>query len=95
MWIRPPVLLILCALAITGYSGYIFYQTWFNIDKLHARAIKSTISLPSWFPFKQYYSLRLQNKKSWIIERKIMNIFMTLFVLLFDSLIVMAVIYGK
>jgi hypothetical protein len=95
MWNKPSPVLILFTLVLTSVPGYVFYEIWFNTDSLHERTNKSLNKLPSWFPFKRYYFLRLQEKKSWIIARRIINIVMMIFVLFFDTLILLAILYGK
>jgi len=87
--------MILFTLIVTSVYGYIFYQTWFNIDDLHEWTNKFLNKLSFWYPFKQYSLGILQNKKSWIIKTRITNIFGMFFILLYDSLIVIAILYGK
>jgi hypothetical protein len=95
MWLKPSPFLILGAVFMTGYFGYIFYQIWFDIDSIHGRTRKAINKLPAWYPLKGYYLWRLQNQKNWMIEQRVMSIFAILFVLIFDSLLAVAILHGK
>lgn len=95
MWTKPPLHVILIALLMTGLFSYIFYQIWFGTEQLYQKYSKRINNLPSWYPFKKHYLWQIQNKKNWIMERRVVSIIVMLFILLFDGLIVIAVLYGK
>jgi hypothetical protein len=92
---KPPFLLVLGAVLGKAYFGYLFYQVWFDSDRLYQQSKKAMRRLPSWHPLKSYYLWRLGEKKSWVNERKVMSIVVLLFLLLFDSLIIVAAISGN
>ena len=73
MWNEPPFLLILGAVIGTVYFGYLFYQIWFDSERLYQQSKKAMRKLPSWYPLKRYYLWRLGDKKSWGNERKVMS----------------------
>jgi hypothetical protein len=95
MWNKPPLFLVLGAILVTVYFGYLFYQVWFDSERLYKQAKKNMQRLPTWYPLKRYYLWRLGEKKSWVYERKATSIVVLLFLILFDSLIIVAAINGK
>jgi hypothetical protein len=95
MWNNPPLLLVLGAVFGTVYFAYLFYQVWFDSERLYKQAKKNMQRLPTWYPLKRYYLWRLGEKKSWVNERKAASVFVLVFLILFDSLIIFAAINGK
>ena len=95
MWNNSLLPLVLGAIFVTVYFAYLFYQVWFDSDRLYQKAKKSMSKLPSWYPLKGYYLWRLGEKKSWVNERRVTGIVVLFFLLLFDGLIIVAVIRGK
>ena len=94
MWISPPAIFIIAAIGINIYFGYYLFVIWFRSVSSYERSHKTINRLPWWYPLKGYYLSRLENKKSWAIETKLMSIVALAFILLFDYILIMATLYG-
>ncbi|MBI5351339.1 MAG: hypothetical protein HZB50_01745 [Chloroflexi bacterium] len=66
------------------------YKLWFRTDSYYADIYKSLTGSPSLYPFKDFFLKRLENKKRWEIEQKIMSILGFVAVLAADVLVLMA-----
>ena len=50
---------------------YNTYKLWFKTDVYYEEIFTSLTNQSSFYPFKEFFLKRLQNKKRWVFEQKI------------------------
>ena len=95
MLIKPPLPFILVYLFVSILFFHLFYRIWFDIDKLRNEYLANVSKLPAWYPFRNHYIRRLENKRSWDIEQKILSVIGLITILGSDVVLIAAFFIGK
>jgi len=66
------------------------YKLWFRTDSYYQDVHNSLTRSPSLYPFKDFFLRRLENRKRWEIEQKIMSLLGFVAVIAADVLVLMA-----
>lgn len=69
------------------------YKLWFKTDTYYEEIHTSLNNQSSFYPFKEFFLKRLQNKKRWVLEQKIYSAVGLIAVIAADVMIVVA--YAK
>ncbi len=67
----------ICAL---GFSVFLLYKTWFDIDTLRKNLIKRTENLPDWYPFRNH-TLKFVDKPLWVWQVRGLSALLTVMIL--------------
>jgi hypothetical protein len=66
------------------------YRLWFRTDQYYQDIYNSLTREPSFYPFRQFFRKRMEDKSRWVFRQKVFSVLGMLAVLLADAIVVMA-----
>ena len=87
---KPPFGFVLIFLVFSLIFLSNTYKLWFRSDSYYQDVYNSLTHSPSLYPFKDFFLRRLENRKSWELQQKIMSILGFIAVLSADILVLSA-----
>ncbi len=95
MFMKPPLLFVIFGLLATLIPIYNVYKFWFDPERFHQETIDRMGSVPTHPSMRSFALKKIKNKKAWILEGRIVNTIMAIFLLGVDGLLIYAFIFGK
>jgi hypothetical protein len=95
MFMKPPLLFVIFGLLVTLIPIYNVYKFWFDPERFHQETIDRMESVPTHQSMRSFALKKIKNKKAWILEGRIVNTIMAIFLLGVDGLLIYAFIFGK
>jgi hypothetical protein len=85
----PSFSFVLVFLILSLLFSFNTYKLWFKTDAYYEEIFTSLTSQSSFYPFKDFFLKRLQNKKRWVLEQKIYSAVGLVAVIAADIMVVM------
>ena len=95
MFMKPPLLFIIFGLLATLIPIYNAYKFWFGPERFHQETIDRMEYVPTHPSMRSFALKKIKNKKAWILEGRIVNTIMAIFLLGVDGVLIYAFIFGK
>jgi len=74
---------------------YRLYRIWFLPDDEYNDMVKKNNKIPSWYPFKEFSTMILQDKEAWVSKSKTTTTFAAVAIIGIDILAATAFIIGQ
>lgn len=85
---KPPLGFVFAFLLFSLVFASNTFRLWFNTDRYYQDIYNSLTRSP--MPFKEFFLMRLKNRKRWEVEQKIFSLIGIMAVVGMDVLVVMA-----
>lgn len=95
MLLKPPLPLVIFFLFGTVLSLYNLYGYWFNVDHHHKRSIKRIDKLHPQYPFKEYATKLVRNKRAWTAQGRALSTFNSIVIFIASCVLIYAYFFGK
>jgi flagellar biogenesis protein FliO len=95
MWTNPLFPAVIVVIIMIIYASYLLYRIWFNDQATLKSARKRIYRLPTWYPFKGFYTDWVNDHKSWLTYQKVMSVFVETLLIVILILVLIAWIKGN
>src|SRR5688572_31271933 len=94
-WYKPPSCMLIWLGVFNVLWFYNLYKVWFHTEQEFKKHIEKMNNMPSWIPFREHFIEDLEDKEAWSRQTKLVGILGILFLILMDTLAILATTLGE
>jgi hypothetical protein len=94
-WYRPNLFMLIGLGIFNILWIYNLYRVWFHTEQEFKKNVEKMNNMPSWIPFRERFIQDLNDKEAWSQQTKLTSVLGILFLVLMDTLTILATIFGE